>query len=737
MKKSVQLKKIYWVSGFLLIFILAFLTSAIFLNPSSVGNQNFLFLFNFWAFLWAIIFVIVLVLTFVLARNLIRLFFEFQARDPGSRIKTKLILTFIIFSLFPALILFFLSFGLISQNLTKWVSAPSDQLLNSSSVIAEDFYEYYRNSSILKARLALKELVNPNQMNSLELKQLALKYGFSGVAIVQRSGRLTVKTNDFPIEVVLQETDSVLQGPPLFLLDEQINLQPGMVDKGIVGIQYDGSSQSQNSAVFFSFTIPNSLRFHVGEVRKAHEVYQQLQGTLESVRIHYFSIMALTTLTVIFSFAWLGSYIARKLTVPLEALANGAQEIAEGNLGHTVEVRAVDELGVLVSSFNRMAAQLRENRKRLEATNLELTETNIRLEERRKYTETILHNIATGVITLDGSEVIRTVNQAALKILQATRSQLINRQIRRVTDVGLYKEFRNMEKSARLYGSCRRRVTFRRNDRQLYLAVTMSIDENSSTESPGYLIVLDDLTELIRAEKFAAWQEVARRLAHEVKNPLTPIQLSAERIQKRFEKISERLPRSPEIEQFGQVLRDSSRIITAESNMLKNLLAEFSSFARLPISKPVEINLHQLIEETLRLYDGSHRSVVLKKEFDPSISVITADPDQLQRVFVNLMDNALDAMLEQVDERKVTIRTSTNKSRGSIRVEILDTGHGIDADDHEQLFLPYFSTKKKGTGLGLAISRQIISEHKGFIRAEPNIPKGTRIIFEIPVVLVN
>jgi PAS domain S-box-containing protein len=731
MRQSAQLKKIYWLSGFLLVFVLAFLTSAIFLNPSSVGNQNFLFLFNFWAFLWAVIFVIVLILTFVLARNLIRLFFEFQSRDPGSRIKTKLILTFIIFSLFPALILFFLSFGLINQNLTKWVSAPSDLLLESSSVIAEDFYNNFRQTSILKAQTAALHLEGSTFLDSSKIGQVLRQYGFSAVAVIRSDGQILLRTDQFPNQRLSDSIDEALLDLPLFIIDEQVNLNPGIVDSGIIGVPFPESPE--DTFVFFAFTIPNSLKFHVGEIRKANEVYKQLRGTLESVRMHYFLVLGLTTLTVIFSFAWLGSYIARKLTIPLEALARGSQEIAEGNLDYRVGVQAVDELGVLVGSFNRMAEQLKENRKRLEDANLELIETNTRLEERRKYTETILQNIATGVLTIDGSEVIQTVNQAALKILQATRSQLVDKKIRKVTDAELYKDFRGMEKRARLYGSCRRRVTFKRNDRQLYLAVTMSIDENSGSENPGYIIVLDDLTELIRAEKFAAWQEVARRLAHEVKNPLTPIQLSAERIQKRFEKISEHLPKNRETEEFGQILKESSRIITAESLMLKNLLAEFSAFARLPISKPIEVDLHRLVEKTLTLYDGSIKSVQIRKEFDPKISKVNADPNQLQRVLINLIDNALDAMLEEVKERVITVRTAINRIRGSISVEISDTGRGIEAGDYEQLFLPYFSTKKKGTGLGLAISRQIISEHKGFIRAEPNVPRGTRIIFEIPV----
>ncbi len=731
MMRNKLLKRIYWSSGLLALFVLAFLISVVFLNPSSVGNQNFLWFLNLWAFVWALIFILVLILTFILARNLILLFFEYQARYPGSRIKSKLVSTFVIFSLFPALIMFFVAFGLINENLTKWVSAPSEQLLESSSFIAVHYYQQLKESKLAGAAALADKVVGGKALPpDLRLAD----YGFSGIAIVDRSGQIIYEQGALVSRQVLDaELSRVLEGHRIYAAQYGLNLDPGMVDEGTVGVCIEGSEPQSEAALFASFRILESVRFHADRVREASEVYTGLKGTLASLRVHYFSILALTTLTVVFGFVWLGSYIAKKLTIPLEALAEASRELAGGNLDHRVSVRAVDELGILVRSFNRMAEQLKDSRSELEKANTQLRSTNVRLEERRQYIETVLQNIATGVLTVDESEVIRTVNEAALKMLQTSRKEIINREIRSVTDPRLYVEFSEMKKRARLYGTYRKQITFKLNDRRLFVAATVTANPVSLQDEVEYLIVLDDLTELIRAEKFAAWQEVARRLAHEIRNPLTPIQLSAERIRKRFEKLAVEQPRTAALAEFGDVIEDATRIIVAESLMLKNLLVEFSRFARLPMCKPVEVNLHELIEKTLSLYDGRFRSLRLEKEFDNRIGEVKLDPEQMQRVFVNLIDNSMAALVEAEGERCIGIRTAYNQSRGSVRVEVSDTGVGIAAEDYEHLFLPHFSTKQEGSGLGLAIVRQIVSEHNGFVRAEPNHPKGTRFIIEFPV----
>lgn len=730
MKSRNSHQRILWISGLLVVLILAYLVSVIFLNPSSVGNRNFLRNFNLWAFVWALIFILVLLLIVSLARYLIRVLFEYQSGYPGSRIKTKLILTFVLFSLFPALIMAFLAFGLINQNLTTWVSAPSEQLLKSSMNISQIYYRELQQNSIARAR-QLAERWQRGVTSSDRLLVEARAAGYQGLLICDSSGSVILRAGAFPEPPPLEENRRLLEGGTLYRLKSAVNLSPGIVDRIWTGVPVEDSAGGVSGSLLLFKELPGSVAFQLQSVAEANQVYKGLKGTLASLRLTYILVLAMTTLAVVFGFVWLGNYIARRLTVPLEALAEGSRELASGNLDYRIGIRAPDELGIVVGSFNRMAEELKENRQMLEATNEELRKTNIHLDDRRRYIETILQNIATGVITIDEHEMVRTANDSALKMLQRTASEVLNHPLREISEGELNAEFQQMKKRALLYGTYRKQLTLERaSGGRLFVAATMTT--NRLADELEYLVVLDDLTELIRAERFAAWQEVARRLAHEIKNPLTPIQLSTERIQRRFQKLSPVLATTPEMFEFQQVLEEGSRIIQTESRILKNLLSEFSRFSRLPMCKPERIDLHALIEETLRRYNGTLAAITLQKHYDRKISSVTADPEQLQRVLTNLLDNSLDALVEE-ENRQIEIRTVLNDARRSVTIELSDNGPGIAADDYEHLFLPYFSTKKKGTGLGLAIVRQIITDHNGFIRAEPNLPKGTRFIVELPL----
>ena len=729
MKQKELLRRIYWVSVVLAVVILVFLASIIFLNPSSVGNPRFVWNVNLWAVAWALNFVIVLILSFILARNLIKLFFEYQANRPGSRIKTKLVITLITFSLFPALVMAFLAFGLINQNLQQWFSAPSEQLLGSSQVISRSYYEQVRLFRLSAAQLMTQQ-IDPQRLEATDpfLRKLE-EYGFEGTLVLDLEGKERFQRGEWsqgrPSEILVEQ---VISGEDHYHVERRVN-----VDHGIVGIPVLDPSGSIQAALFARFIIPQSVAFHRIQVDEASAKYEAIKGSVRQLELNYFSILGLTTLAVVFGFVWLGTYIAKKITVPLEALAEGSGQLAAGNLDHRVDVSAVDELGILVDSFNRMAEEIKQSRQKLEEANHELKETNVRLEERRRYIETILHNVATGVMSVDESDIVRAVNEAALKMLEASREEILNRPLQEVTDPQLYGELATIKKRSRLYGTYRKEVTFKQGDRQLHVATTITSNPVPFQQGSEYLIVLDDLTELIKAEKFAAWQEVARRLAHEIKNPLTPIQLSAERVEKRFGKLLESNFPDGDVQEFRKVLVDSMRIIVAEAKMLKELVEEFSRFARLPVCKPENVKLHQLIEQTLTLYDGGLEQVDIRKIFDPKIEQVRVDPQQMQRAFVNLIDNSLDALSETSAEPSILIRTHFNDGRESVTIEFQDNGIGIAPEDYENLFLPYFSTKKKGTGLGLVIVRQIISEHSGFVRAEPNQPQGTRLIVELPV----
>jgi len=728
-------RKLYFLAGASVFFILIFLVSVIFLNPSSVGNENFVGYFSLWALFWSLIFITILILAFLLARNVIKVFFEYQARTPGSGIKTKLILTFGIFSLFPSMIMLFIAYGLINQNLTRWVSAPSEQLLESSRIIADQFYLLKKRQITAAAREVVAEMAESGLSDTARIEELLSRRGFEGALVFDSSTEriesfgTSSATGDLSAEV-----DSVLHGETYYFLEKQVNQQPGIIDEGVIGVGLGEIPGGFTHALFLEFNVSDSVAYNAGRVYEANEVYKDLKGTLASLRFNYFSILALTTLAVVFSLIWLGSYIARRLTVPLEALVEGSRELGQGNLDYRVRVKTIDELKVLVDTFNRMAEELKQNRLKLESANRELLDTNRTLDENHRYMEAVLQNIATGVVTVDHNDIVRSANDAVFKMFQYSGMDLKGVDIREALSSELYTEFLEMKKRADLYGISRRQVSFTRQGYTLYVAATVSANPVSRENRNEYLVVLDDLTELIRSEKFSAWQEVARRLAHEIKNPLTPIQLSAERISKRFKQVAEGLPESGEIQKFEDLLDESSRIIVEESRNLKGLLDEFSRFSRMPLSKPKDENLHGLIESTLSFYGKRVGAVQIEKDFDPRIQQVCLDAGQFQRVIINLIDNSLDALaVDWSGAGSISIITRLNESKGTLRLEFRDTGPGISSDDYDLLFLPYFSTKKKGTGLGLAIVRQIVSEHNGFIRAEPNQPRGTRVIIEIPV----
>ena len=733
MKRLERLRRIYWTGALLAASALLVIVVILFLNPTSVGNPQFVSNLTLWSAVWAIYFIVALTLLFIFARNLIKLLFEHQSNRRGARLKRKLVLTLTIISLFPALILFFVAYGLINTNLDFWFSSPSEDLLKSAETIASNYYEREKAVSLVAAHALAGEIDWNRFTPGPALPGRLTELGFDSLILVDRDRNIRFRQGDWTEASPDPALDEILEGREYFKVSRRADRNRGrFVDRGLAAVPARGADRAVLGGLAAGFVLPDSVAFHAGEVHTAAERHRQLMSSRQQFQANYFLIMAVTTLVVVVVFVWLGTYMAKKITVPLEALAQGARELAEGNLDHRVKQNAVDELGIVVDSFNRMADEVRESRRRLEEANAELRETNERLDERRSYIETILENIATGVVSVDRNDVIRTANKAAMEMFGAGPGQILNQPLTEVLEPDAYADFQDMKNRVSLFSTDRRRVNFKRGLGQPPLTVTATTTNLPFKNGVEHVVVLDDLTELIRAEKFAAWQEVARRLAHEIKNPLTPIQLSADRIRNRFQRIEKTLPRTRETRRFGEALAEATALITAEAATLKTLVEEFSRFARLPICHPVEIDPAKLVEQTLARYDGALKSVGVSTDFDPGIKTVRWDPVQIQRVFVNLIDNSLDALVEVEGRRQIEIRSRYYPARGSMVVEFEDNGTGIAAEDYENLFLPYFSTKKRGTGLGLAIVRQIVSEHNGFIRAERNEPRGTRFIMEFP-----
>ncbi|MDQ3133009.1 MAG: ATP-binding protein, partial [Acidobacteriota bacterium] len=462
----------------------------------------------------------------------------------------------------------------------------------------------------------------------------------------------------------------------------------------------------------------------------------------KQINIRQIGLLTLGVLTflLIFASSWTAFHIARGLTVPIKALAQGADEIAQGNLAHRVEVLAEDELALLVASFNQMSAKLEEN--------------SAELEERRRYIETILQSLSTGVISFDAENQVTTINKAAIQILKLENADFAGFNLNQlVSDENRIVLERLLNRAKRIGQASEQTVLQPENadgsessgGENLPVALAATALPKIFGESSGVVLVIEDLSELISAQRASAWSEVARRMAHEIKNPLTPIQLSAERIAKRFSDSRFQIPDSrlsngeKNLEsgiwnlELKSVIDESTLTILREVNSLKSMVDEFSRFARLPNVKLENGNLNEIIRQSAALYEDRDAKIELNLAANLPNAMI--DEEQLKRVFVNLIENAIEAFDKNQTEKRISVKTYYDKARDLIISEVSDNAKGIAPIDLQKLFQPYFSTKGRGTGLGLAIVQRIVSEHRGKIKAVNNSPKGAKFIVELPIVI--
>lgn len=433
--------------------------------------------------------------------------------------------------------------------------------------------------------------------------------------------------------------------------------------------------------------------------------------------------MLLIALVIIFLATWFGFYLARGITVPIQKLATATSRIAEGDLDVHIDARNDDEIGSLIAAFNKMTADLRAGQQKVRTANSELQTSNQELEQRRRYMEIVLRNVTAGVISLDSHGNITTINKSAEKLLKIKTGKILGKNFREVVgpeQLSMVKDFfKDLIESGK--DSVRRQITLPVQDSRVTLLVNLTTLRDENSEFMGTVVVFDDLSHLIKAQRMAAWREVARRIAHEIKNPLTPIQLSAQRLRRRY------------LDKFSSddtVFDDCTRMIITQVDELKNLVNEFSSFARMPASTPAPNNLNEILAETLILYQEAHRNIVFTLHPDAALPLFNLDREQIKRALINLLDNAVGAI---EGEGEIRLESTFNEALQMVTFTVADTGCGIPADVKQRLFEPYFSTKKSGTGLGLAIVATIVSDHNGYIRVRDNHPRGSRFTIELPV----
>ena len=710
-------------------------------------------------FLWAFTSLnVILLLTFILIllRHLLKLTFEQRNQRPGARFHRKLLLSFLGVALVPGVFMSFFAYAVVNRNLDKWFSSPLDQAFEPVGIgeIARQVEEDASQRAVLTARFlsghpSLQGLWTSQAGDGLhELERLARQLEIPFAVVLDRSGAplaayregRTFLPTDSRFAEMVRPLDGVgenLSGRELSrALNDQVWTVPWNEDSTADSREQPlllAGAPSESGSLIVGSHPPVEMVSFARELSNLSREYEQMKDQRKMIRTNFMLVLGVVTLLVLFPAVWIALFLSRKITEPIRALAEASNEVSQGNLSVQVDSPAPDELGILVASFNRMTAQLDEAARDLAAKNRDLAESHRASESRRRYTEAVLENIPTGVISIAANLSISTMNEAAQKMLGGT------------DDIGLsLEELFQPQDLAEIQGLMAKAARVRIASKELelktprgtfYGAVTLTSLDPADAGPQRFVMVLEDLTELLRAQKATAWREVARRMAHEIKNPLTPIQLSADRILKHLSRTSgpgdAADSRSTASSGFQATVTECVHTISQEVRTLKGMVDEFSRFAQLPSPSMVPSNLNVIMEGTLASYDGRLDGVEVVKQLAPDLPLTQADPEQLKRVLVNLIDNALEAM-DQSERKHLSLSSRFFPARETIQLTVRDSGPGIAAADRDKLFLPYFSTRKRGTGLGLAIANRIVADHKGYIHVEDNSPRGTSFVIELP-----
>jgi len=664
--------------------IIAMILTGIVLNYLGIEHGPLLLRTGF-VFIIVNIFLYLLLLVFIVIKNLTGLYLE--KKRTASRFRTRLVISFVSIVLVPSILLFILSIQLINNSIDTWFSIKIQQPVYDSMDVARYFYSTIRNDAEDYAEFIASSLKSHgasfNELNNRDFNITVLRND-NGTEAVRKafSGKTTSEI------ISTDEVDTIVAASPLFEKDRV---------SGVVVVER---------------RIPKDILSKMESIRRSYNEYNQIKSQRNPIRLLYFTLLTIATLLIIFLALWISIRIAKGITIPIRSLVEATNSIAHGNLNLQIEHTRDDEIGLLINSFNRMVSELNEGKRALEKAYIES-------DRRRLAIEAILESINSGVIFLDRTGRIVTTNNAASLMLNIDRHELIGKGhkelLERLGSQELTSMVRNLAEKGS--GSIKREFHIYINGKPMDMRVYMTTLNDASSNFIGTLVVFDNITDVITAQRAIAWQEVAKRIAHEIKNPLTPIKLSAERLIKKW---------NENTEGFEDILRRSVNTIVKEVNNLKQLVDEFSRFGKMPKINLAPTDIGEVIEEVVELYNNI-KDVKIFTSIE-RLPFIDADREQLRRALINLIDNAIQAKTE-----RIWIKSYTNPELDIIRIEVIDEGVGINEEDKEHLFLPYFSTKKDGTGLGLAIVNSIVSKHRGYIRVEDNKPRGTQFIIELPI----
>jgi two-component system, NtrC family, nitrogen regulation sensor histidine kinase NtrY len=672
-----------------------------------------------------------LVFGLILTRTVLRLWMERRKEQLGARFKTKMVIGAMALSLLPVLFMFFVSYSLLNRTLGRWFPRPLEIASEQTQILLTDFG---RTTTLPHLRALAYQAQSNASLPTNEMLQRAFASGLDAVWLLDQDGkplRGGIICDDQPEDRIgtICQRAGVL-GSPLRTLASGAQVWEAQGKSYLVARipTFDRGKTAGYVAAGYR-TSPDFLA-RLTLIQSKTREYDTEKQNLRTLKRQMLLILAFFTILLLFSVMWLALFLAKQVTVPIQALAEGTREVSAGNFDYQVPEQAQDELGVLVRSFNAMTTQLRDNRSQIDQFTRNLQQAVQELERRRQLMETVLENVPACVISLGADGAILRSNSAVDRMFGGAArdahslGELLGAEAARTVQ-------QLMGRALRM-GVVSREIETVVAGRVLHAAVTVS-SLGPRRANTGFVLVLDDLTEMLRAQKSAAWQEVARRIAHEIKNPLTPIQLSAQRLSRFLDRRAETDAAAPTRDpELARLVQECSRLIEREVSTLAELVNEFSQFVRFPAAKLAPASANTIVHEAVEVFSGRLDGVTLKESMAENLPAIRADGGLLRSVIVNLIDNAAEA-LETCALREITVITRAHDDSESVEICVQDTGHGISPEDKDKLFLPQFSTKDRGTGLGLAIAARIVAEHGGSIHVEDNFPAGSRFVIELPV----
>ena len=672
--------------------------------------------------------IILLFMMFLIFRNIVKSFVERQSGVFGSTLKSKLIAAFVLFSFIPTLLMFLVSMFYINNSFDKWFSQKISGVLKSSLEVTNAYYMNSKKKNYHFAHQVAEEVANLNQSKNIDsrIKILQKKYALDAVEYYPslfNKRHFVVDSNSSHLNVPRVSLEFLQKGIKKNIEASMIHhYQDGNLVRVIVPVE-----NGAKGAVVISTFVPLSLISQIGDIQTTYEDFRNQNPLEYPIKSIYIVILIMMTIVILLGATWFGFYLARQLSIPLEALVDATKQVAQGFYKKVKANSGSQEINHLVDSFNAMTGTIEATEKEVREANATLRKALSNLDEQSRYTNVLLTHVSTGVISLDPDNKITVINKHAAELLNLNANEYIGKSFSQVLAeeessavTQLFQHFKqfhamNIEKEVQL--------SLVNKNIPLQIRWTFLWDEKG--QPIGKVFVFDDLTHIMRAQRAAAWTEVAKRIAHEIKNPLTPIKLSAERLQKKF---------GASIQ--DPAFRDCTTMIIEQVDDLKSLVNEFSQFARMPQTQPTMNQLNAIIEQAARLFKNTDAKVPITVELDPELPEFLFDADQFKRVITNLLDNAMRAVGSEKNP-EIKVSTHYNKALQSAEIKVFDNGEGIPKDLIDRVFEPYMTTKAEGTGLGLAIVKRTVEDHQGFIRALPVSPKGTVIKIEIPLIYAN